>query len=660
MGMLLLPGLIGLAPLRGGMVPRVALAGPLSVLLIGIAGVIGSVVGLPFMAWHPFILAAVVAIGVLLFRRSGGPPPSRTRRRTALVLTWLAASALIAAVAFAGTPSPALVSQSYDNVFHVSAIARILVDGDASSLTLRTLIETDREFAYYPAAWHSTVASVAQLTGQAIPIAVNATWIAVAAAVWLPGVAWISHACLPRINVSTAALVALPLGAAFGSMPYALLTWGTLYPTFLATALLPAAVAVPVIGWRLGRANRPGARRAPLAWTVLGTAATLAAVAFSQPRVLASWALIMSVPTIFVAVGMARRGLRGSGAARRRAIVALALSTAASVGAATVAAWYVIARLGLFERPLEERLGGPQAAAVQNIGTGVWQVVSQSTLTGVGAISTAPSVLLAIVVIAGAVVAWRARRSRWLVISFGLLALLYILAAGSDDVFSKLSTAVWYKDKFRLSSVMPVLGVPLAVLGVLSAGRLWSRLFRRPLLVPSAWVVAATSAATLTVTGVTGSVSAVFSMPESNARVEVVSRSQIEFFASLPDYVPEGQKVLGDPWDGSAWTLAFGAREPVFPHVNGQWDPARLILAWNLASIETDPAVCAALDELRVRYVVFNPHEFGGGDPAGNHFPGPHAAVEAGLFTEVATDGESKLYRIDQCGALPADALPAP
>jgi hypothetical protein len=91
----------------------------------------------------------------------------------------------------------------------------------------------------------------------------------------------------------------------------------------------------------------------------------------------------------------------------------------------------------------------------------------------------------------------------------------------------------------------------------------------------------------------------------------------------------------------------------VFPHVNGLWDTDRALLALHLQDIDTDPAVCAALDRLRVRYVLYDPHEFGGGDPSGNHFAGVHAAVEAGLFTPVASDGGSTLFRIEQCGPLP-------
>ena len=52
---------------------------------------------------------------------------------------------------------------------------------------------------------------------------------------------------------------------------------------------------------------------------------------------------------------------------------------------------YVVVRLGLFDRPLDDRLGGPQAAANQTVWIGLWQVVSQSFLTGSGATATFPA-----------------------------------------------------------------------------------------------------------------------------------------------------------------------------------------------------------------------------------------------------------------------------
>ncbi len=64
----------------------------------------------------------------------------------------------------------------------------------------------------------------------------------------------------------------------------------------------------------------------------------------------------------------------------------------------------------------------------------------------------------------------------------------------------------------------------------------------------------------------------------------------------------------------------------------------------------SDPAVCDALGRLDVHYVLYNPTEFQGGDPAGNVFGSIHAAVKAGVFTDVvAADGPNVLFRISAC-----------
>jgi hypothetical protein len=288
---------------------------------------------------------------------------------------------------------------------------------------------------------------------------------------------------------------------------------------------------------------------------------------------------------------------------------------------------------------------------------GFGQVLAQSWPLGLDGVVTFPAVLLALAVIGGIAVAVRTRGLRWIVVSYAALAVLFALAAGSDDVLTKLATALWYKDRYRISSALPIIAIPLATLGILTAAR-WASRSRRAFV-----AVAAALSAAVAGTAVAGLAWAtvptfayVFRLPDRAASSEVISRAQIDFMADVvADVVPRDQRLLGDPWDGSALSELYAGREPVFPHVNGQWDPQRGILAWHLGDIGQDPAVCGALDALRVRYVLYHPHEFGGGDPAGNHFLGVHAAVQQGLFTAVATDSDSTLYRIDQCGPLRAD-----
>lgn len=656
---IVVPGLVATAPLRIGLVSRLALSGSAGVFSLGVSGVVGGILGIPFAPWQPCVIALLggAAAWAASLRWPLVLPPDGGRR-WAPIVSIMAATLVITIVGFAFVQTPDLVSQTYDNVFHMSAVASILADGDASSLRLRTLIETASATSFYPAAWHTIAASVVQLTGVSLTAAVNASWIAVGAALWVPGTMWLAQIALVRFSARTVALVAAPLSAAFGGMPYVLLSWGTLYPTFLATALLPIAVAVPLAWWRGHRATRGTGRVVAAGWGLVGLVVAVGAVGFSQPRALVTWALLIAPMVVAVVATRFLAALRRGGRSRRRAWMAVGCATAAAAALAAAGFAYVVVRLGLFERPLDERLGGPQAAASQSILDGIVQVVFLAWPTGVGSVVVWSSLALAVLVMIGAIAAARTRGLRWVVVAFVLVAILFALAAGSDEVFAKLATALWYKDRYRLLSALPIPGVILASLGafvVVGAFRARVRWVRPSgiVTVALAWVVAALSAASLLWGGMSASIASVFEMPASSAQDEVVSREQAEFLAQIDVIVPEGQRVLGDPWDGSAWTWVYGHREPVFPHVNGQWDEDRRALAWRLEQIESNPQVCDALDRLEVRYVVYSPHDLGSGDPAGNHFPGPHRAVEQGLFDVVAQAGDTQLLRIDQCGPLP-------
>lgn len=650
----LLPGLIATAPLRIDLVPRAALAGATSIALIGVSGVAAGAAGVRFSIWQPFVLAVLagLVIRVVIRRLHTAMPEPTGSPWWWLLLAWAGTTLVMTAVAFAAVPTPDRISQTYDNVFHLSAIAHILDTGDASSFTLRTLIETDKTWSFYPSGWHSIVALTTELSGVPVPVAANASTLAVLAAIWLPGIAWLAQVVVRGFEPTLVALVALPLGAACGAMPYSLLTWGTLYPTLLGTALLPAALA-PVVGSRLSRHGESGVRY-PLATAAAMTAVAVIAVGFAQPRVLVTWALILAPYLIIEAARAYRQAVRRDGRERVVARRILAGGVAALVVAAAGGFAYLVLRLGLFERPLDQRLGGPQAEASQSVLAGFGQVLAQSWPLGLDGVVTFPAVLLALAVIGGIAVAVRTRGLRWIVVSYAALAVLFALAAGSDDVLAKLATAVWYKDRYRISSAAAAIAIPLATLGILAAAR-WASRSRRALV-----AVAVTLSAAVAGTACAGLAQAtmqtlayVFRLPDSAASSEVISRAQIDFMRdTVAAVVPPDQRVLGDPWDGSALSQLYGGREPVFPHVNGQWDPQRAVIAWHLPEIGTDPAVCTALDAVRVRYVLYHPHEFGGGDPSGNHFVGVHSAVEQGLFSPVATDGDSTLYRIDQCGPL--------
>lgn len=651
---ILIPGLIALAPLRMGLSARVAIAAVVGIAALGTAEIVFGLVGVGWSAWQPVVPALLLGAAALLVRRRWPRlqvPPDRVRPGW-VVLGWVGAAVMIGVVAFAVVPTPDRISQTYDNVFHLSAVARILESGDASSLTLRTMIETDRAWSFYPAAWHGIVAAVVQMTGAPVPTAFTATWLAVCGAVWVPGVSWLAQVLIRR---GSAVLVATPLAAAFGAMPYALLTWGTLYPTFLATSLLPGAVAIPVLAWRSRATVRRRERCGFRALAVTGVVLSVVAIGVAQPRVLPTWGVLLAPFIAGVLVRAVRRSLHAGGRARRRALGGLWIGVTVVVIALGAAVALAVGPLRLLERPLADRLNGPQARADQPLLAGIIQVVAQGWPTGVAGTIAWASPLVAAAVAIGLVVAARRPRLRWVVISYGIVAVLYILAAGSDGSAAKILTGLWYKDRYRLASAIPVLGVVLATLGVLAlcAWLVRRRAAPRGVAVGAAWFAALSSAVVLILTGTPRSVGEVFRLPDGDAGTAIASRDEMAFLHRLPEWIPPGQRVLNDPWDGSTLAQLLGDREPVFPHVNGQWDADRRALAFELDQVGVNPAICEALDRLRTRFVLYDDHELAGGDPAGNLFPAIHRAVESGMFTFVAGNGTTSLYRIDQCGPLP-------
>ncbi|WP_318655786.1 DUF6541 family protein [Pseudoclavibacter sp. CFCC 13796] len=647
------PGLLATLPLRLRPLPRLALAAPASLALIGCVGVIDGLLHLRFHWSHVLIAAAVIA-AVLWPIREKRPHWSRPRLSALLPVTaWAVSSVAFALVLLHQVPSFDLFSQSYDNLFHLNATQSILETGNASSLQLRTLINTDRTISTYPAGWHTAAAMICQITGVSIGVAFNALAIAVVSVAWLPGIAWLTSLVVAQRQRTAGLCASLLLGTAFGFFPYALLIWGVLYPTFLAYALFPSGLALAMLlahVWLPRWAPAVSDQVRPWAWNdrwmLLGLAAVWWLGAFfTHPRSLVSMVLLI-VPLVLWICARAIAVAWKAGGARRRRMLWWLGGAFAFVSVAAVAAVLVVFRVfHVASRPVGDHLNGPQAQAVQTVWDGLWQVLTQNALVGLGLDMTGPLIILAIVVLTGLVIAFRRSDLRWMIVAYALIAVLFAIAAGSNSDMTKILTGLWYKDRYRLSALLPLLGVPLATLAVLRIAALtrWPR------------VVALGSATIVAASGWVGLWAPVGAAAAHEYRLENVKTTdfvdarQIAFMRQVADVVPADQLLLGDPWDGSGLSWLYADRRPVFPHLNGQWDPDRLLIAQHLDQIESDPAVCTALRHLNVHYLLVSTGEFDGGDPSGNKFAAIDTAVSQGLFTPVLSDGESALLRIDQC-----------
>ncbi|KRE53808.1 DUF6541 family protein [Phycicoccus sp. Soil748] len=661
-GVLLVPGvaIAWAAGLRGTL--ALGVAAPLSVTTIAMTAVLAGRMGVPF---GPVPVLAATTAGVALALASSGlgrrpwrAGQARPSRRTVRGVT-RPAPATVAGVAGAavgglcaaaavvrGVGDPARFPQTFDAVFHLNAVQRALESGNASSLWLGTVAAPERASVFYPAAWHDVVVLVVQASGAPLVAGVTAVSVIVAGVLWpLACTALAAEAFAGRTGTVVAAGV---LSAAFGATPFLLLSYGTLWPNALATALLPGILACVLGVWRGGPIARAGAgidaEVLAGARPVLGlparkrvrpalvAAGTLPGLVLAHPNAVLSLLFYLTVLGAVAGLVWAAR-LRVSW--RLRWVVAAAGLALLSAEAWLVAASPVFATTRRTSWPARQSLA--QAA-------GEWLLSAP--------MRTPVPWLAAALVLVGAAAALRRRDHWWLLACHATAGALFVLVAGSDGRLARAVSGPWYDDPFRLAALLGLTAVPLAALGLecvvdAARGRCVERL-RLPDGLSHGVLVAL---AAVLVAGVTGGAYA-----GANSRVVatwygghgLAGPAELALLQRLPRWVPRGQVVAGNPWNGSALASPVAGVPTLFPHLNGDWGTDRDLLAGHLEQAATDPSVCPAVERLHVGFVLDGTVAFWPGDRRQARYAGLSVEGVQG-FEPVDSGGRLTLYRVVAC-----------
>ncbi|HEY0374187.1 MAG TPA: DUF6541 family protein [Amnibacterium sp.] len=677
------PGTALAAALKVRGATALALAGPLGFGTIGVAGVASAALHMRFGWWSVAVTAAVaglVLLGVrLLVSRSGAPLPGWDTWRPSAVLPVVLgvgiASVAIGSIAFAAVPSPERVSQTYDAVFHLNAVQSIVQSGDASSLHLYRLTHPTQTTAFYPAVFHSIAAIAAETTGVPVPVAVNAAWIGTAGPVFAFACAFAARVLFgattlrrgetaPPVQPVLIAAVAAVLASAFVAFPYLLLDFGTLYPNGLAYTTLPVGLGLVAAATRWPEHSpwRPEAPE-PRWRTVLLLLGWLGAAGFTHPRsVVAIGVLVAPLLVAWFAARMRALALRSPQAARRARLIVVVV-VAVVVLAAAGALLFVLHYYDVGHRPISDHLNGGPARAREGFGTAVLQGLLATSLVSPSQSPLPPAVLLAVVALTGLVALALRPGLRWAAVTYLAIVLLYAAAAGSDSDLAKLATGLWDKDKFRILAMLPTIAVPV-VAWILAAGGaelvavLRRRTHRRqdP---RDRTVVAAVAVATLLVaavtwfgpalTGVGTAIGTVFSLPDSDKQQRLLDADEVLLLQQVGRFVPAGQVIADDPWNGTALAWALGGRQTLFPHLGGYWGTERKLIAQHLDAAPHDPAVCKAVRDLDLHWLLVDPQRLWNNTAESKAFSGIDRAAEGTGVQLVASSGSTRLYRITAC-----------
>lgn len=650
LAVLLLPGLlVGLA-LKLRLFDAVAVAPLISITIISVSAVAAPMVG---MSWSLLpvgvltVLVAAAAFGVNLLRRRNTPDRDNTadRRsaakfRLANELPWFAAAAvaflLIGWQVVHVIGSPENFSQTFDNLFHLNAVRYVLETGSASSLTLTSMTSADQPAYFYPAAWHGLVSLIVQLSGASVPLATTAGIIGVSAAVWPLSVLFaVRH--LARL-VPAAVLGAGVLVGGFSAFPILLMDFGVLYPNLLSLAMVPAALMIVAAFLRQAPATYLNFRQS-LVLAVL----TLPGVAVAHPNGMMTL-LVLLMPAV---VSAYVRGMMAMVAARAKWYLYV-LATAA-LGAVIVVfriLWNVI-------RP-------PEAAAF-------WDRVEMPAQAFGEALLNAPfgrpaAVVVSLLVVLGVVECFRKPKMLWLAGSYALILGLFVVAAGYPiSPFRMFVTGVYYNDPYRLAALLPVVGAPLAVLGLQLVLAPVDRFLRTRLAaaerVPSTARAAAPLAlgvvAVLVLLPLTQRASMDTAIAGARAGYAVtddsplVSTDELALLKELPELTEEDAVIAVNPWTGGALAYALADRETTYKHTLSNTSPEAAVVDNSLKDAGDNPEVCPAVEEVGVDYVLdFGDREVHGGD---HRYPGIEELDADPDFEKVTSIGEASLYRFIGC-----------
>ncbi|MDO5751464.1 DUF6541 family protein [Arthrobacter sp.] len=616
----------------------IAAAAPLTVTLVSVGTIAAGIVHL---GWSPVVLgvfslgACAVAWGgrKLVLARFGSKRETIPPRPTAaIVLAGLGGlvfgSGVIALRLLRMFIAPANISQTYDNVHHLTAIRAILESGNGSALSVGSMVQNGPA-GIYPYAWHNLVALTVQVSDARLPVAVNSVNIVIGALVWTVAAMFLAS----RVAGTRPAVLLLAgaVAGSFGAFPFLALGWGVLYPNFLGIALLPVFIGLVGEGLKLSPAPR---MHPALCLTILVIG--LPGLAMAHPNIV----MALGAFTIPLLVFWLVRLLAGRRISRW------------GTGAALLA---VVLYMALFV-VLWDRLR-PSVAGSHWPPTLTLPVAAAEALA-VSPLQVPLSWPVFILMLLGILAVCIQRRRIWALGTFMVGAMFFVVVSSFPaTALRQAVTGVFFNDSNRLAALLPVVALPLMVTGAvwvfdLAQQRIPAGALQRSSLrtaVAAAGVLAAVLvgvAAQNNAVGVTERDTSEYYV--SNADSWLLSSDEAALLRRVPEEIPAGATVIGHPANGGSLVYALEGIKTVVPSLSSVQSPQIKTVFAHLQEIDVNPAVCDAIRSLNAYYFL----DFGSGRQVSDMrmtIPSSEdLAVTPGL-TLIDEEGPAKLYRIDAC-----------
>ena len=634
---LYVPGYLFLRAGRIGRIAALCLAPLVSVFAYEVLGIVYNLIGV-FSSWvNVFgaalavaVIACGVSFGAFKSKRmcSFGFNDAASKRLTSknISFDWLCLGAYVVIALVVGITfclmfynTPDAYPEAYDLVHHAGGINAYVLSGDWSTLHSWLYYGDNAQTApissdgFYPSAYYTLCAMAVSVSGISATAAMNAVNMLCICLVFPMGM----YAFMGRIFADKpwARAVGSLLTVVFGAFPWAIFTWGPLFPNLAALAFMPAFAFCFLLVAEAGidRASRISA-------LVVGLVG-LVSLAFLQPNAVFS-AYVLLVPYYVCRVGKAV-----AARVRTRDEQALVLARVLGFGAGAAfavacAAFWVV----LFCLP-----------PLQGVVTYTWEAFATPSqaffdiltlkLRGIGW-----QPVLAVLVLIGVLYTLRERKYFWLTCAYVFAGIIYTADIASSGLIQHLLSGFWYTDSPRIAAMVDIFAMPLAALGAWAVGHAFFKLTTLPekrglfalakgcraagtvvfaaALVFGAWWFFEDGCKH---TGEEGNALAYYVTNTKNCFKATSHRFYDEteraFLEQVKEVVGAGALIINEPNDGSAFAAATDpALNVYYRYMRGYEEPYEtaesVLIRKQLADVATDENVAQAVRTIGAEYVL--------------------------------------------------------
>ena len=609
------PGLLFLRLLGMGRFESVSLAPIVSISLLAVVSLLLPLAGIPCAWWTILVAMLLPALALFVVRRVRGVGCSSLAERVGFGVDGslsvgnlefsrgLCSIALSVAVGLitclvvylTSIGSPEAFIQNYDSAFHATHLREFIDSGNYSSLS----------GGFYPSAWHAFAASIASVAGASPFVATNAANSVIASIAYPLSIVGLLAAVFPDKPRRVV------LGALFCTSiayyPWRIMLFGPLYPNVLSFSLMPAAVACFIVLCS-HEISRGGRARYGLLFVASGIA-----LALSQPNAIFS-AGVFLVP--YIAYRLFRvcadrvEGVRG---------ILLGIVVSCATLALIAVVWVCLATSDAFHATVTYPRDSPLAVSEALRWASHFSFVLRR-----------PQYVAGCLVALGALVMLLSERGRrWIPVSYLITVLFYVVAISCEGHLREMITGFWYNDYHRLAAAVSVFAiVPLAagldcclsgvsyLLGKLSLGErnqaLASRASVPEMVCWGVLLAVVTLFNSFPLQFLPGRFQAWgfdavrFELRDMYSTSErgPLDSDELAFLDQVLAVVEEDAIVANQPFDGSVFAYASNDLNVLFDRYNVPGEEEYDLLRNSLSEVATNQAVCDAVDELGVSYVL--------------------------------------------------------